>query len=140
MQSTTFFCKTIYLIVLGLSGIFHCGIWTLQLWCVGSEVAVCGPRCSAACGIVDLLPGIKLTSLASQCWFLITWPLGKSQSTTFLCKVRNASYLPLETSCKMLFKNPRTCKCFMFALFPCNKSFIYSWGLIHGLELWFWTL
>ena len=122
--------------MLGVSGVFHCGIWTLQLWCVGSEVAVCGLSCSAACGILDLLPGIKLTSLASQGWFLTTGPPGKSQSTAFLCKGRNESYLPLETFCKMLFKNPRTCRYYMFALFPCNKSPFFFFNFFFRLDTW----
>ena len=62
-----------------MCGIFCCGACTLQLWQAGSvvaahrlqglcvsAVAVHGPGCSEACGIVVLPPGIKPESSALQ--------------------------------------------------------------------------
>ena len=56
----------------------HCIMQDISLWCVGSVVVACGLSCSAACGILVPLPGIKPMSLALKGGLLNTRPPGKS--------------------------------------------------------------
>ena len=63
--------------------IFLCSTWTLELWSMGSVLAVPWLSCSTPCGILVPKPGIQSAPPALQGGALATGPQGKSRVQHF---------------------------------------------------------